>query len=493
YSEAAALIVPLTLRGQMLELRARSKTSAASRGLLGLAPKEARRVNADGTEEDIPLTHVHVGDHLRVRPGEKLPVDGEVVEGRSRVDESVLTGEPIPVEKTTGDQVIGATQNGTGALVIRAAKVGSDTVLSQIVQLVAQAQRARAPMQRMADTVAYWFVLAVLAIAVATFFIWGFFGPEPAWTFAILNAVSVLIIACPCALGLATPMSIMVATGKAAQVGVLFRDAEAIEHMRRIDTLIVDKTGTLTEGRPAFKEVVAFEGFDADQVLHLAASLDQGSEHPLADAIVAEARRRNFEFDRVEDFDSVTGMGVRGTVAGRALALGNTALMDDLGADPGAHVDVAERLRREGASAMFLAVDGRLAGLIAVADPIKASAAAAINELHAARLRIIMATGDGLTTARAVATELGLDEVHGEVRPEDKAELVQRLKREGRRVAMAGDGINDAPALAAADVGIAMGTGTDVAMSSAQITLVKGDLRGILRARKISQATGANM
>jgi len=493
YYEAAAVIVSLTLLGQMLELRARSKTSAAIKGLLGLAPKEARRVNPDGTEEDIPLTHVHVGDHLRVRPGEKVPVDGEVVEGRSSVDESMLTGEPIPVEKTAGDQVIGGTQNGTGALVIRAAKVGSDTVLSQIVQLVAQAQRSHAPMQRMADTVAYWFVLAVLAIAVATFFIWGFFGPDPAWTFAILNAVSVLIIACPCALGLATPMSIMVATGKAAQVGVLFRDAEAIEHMRRIDTLIVDKTGTLTEGRPAFKEVVAFESFDADQVLHLAASLDQGSEHPLADAIVAEARRRNFEFDRVEDFDSVTGMGVRGTVAGHALALGNTALMDDMGADPGAHLDVAERLRREGASVMFLAVDGRLAGLIAVADPIKASAATAINELHAAGLRIIMATGDGLTTARAVATELGLDEVHGEVRPEDKAELVQRLKGEGRRVAMAGDGINDAPALAAADVGIAMGTGTDVAMSSAQITLVKGDLRGILRARKISQATVANM
>ncbi|WP_269320158.1 heavy metal translocating P-type ATPase [Pseudoxanthomonas suwonensis] len=493
YYEAAAVIVSLTLLGQMLELRARSKTSAAIKGLLDLAPKEARRLNPDGTEEDIPLTHVHVGDHLRVRPGEKVPVDGEVVEGRSSVDESMLTGEPIPVEKTAGDRVIGATQNGTGALVIRAARVGSDTVLSQIVQLVAQAQRSRAPMQRMADTVAYWFVLAVLAIAVATFFIWGFFGPDPSWTYAVLNAVSVLIIACPCALGLATPMSIMVATGKAAQVGVLFRDAEAIEHMRRIDTLIVDKTGTLTEGRPAFKEVVSFDGFDADRVLHLAASLDQGSEHPLADAIVAEARRRNFEFDRVEDFDSVTGMGVRGTVAGHALALGNTALMEDLGANPGAHVDVAERMRREGSSAMFLAVDGRLAGLVAVADPIKASAAVAINELQAAGLRIIMATGDGLTTARAVAAELGLDEVHGEVRPEDKAELVQRLKREGRRVAMAGDGINDAPALAASDVGIAMGTGTDVAMSSAQITLVKGDLRGILRARKISQATVANM
>ena len=461
--------------------------------MLGLAPKTARRLRDDGTEDDIELSHVHVGDRLRVRPGEKVPVDGKVLDGRSNIDESMLTGEPIPVEKNVGDAVIGATMNGTGSLVIMAEKVGSESVLAQIVQLVAQAQRSRAPMQRMADTVAYWFVLAVLAISVATFFIWGFFGPDPSWTYAVLNAVSVLIIACPCALGLATPMSIMVATGKAAQVGVLFRDAEAIEHMRRIDTLIVDKTGTLTEGRPAFKEVVSFDGFDADRVLHLAASLDQGSEHPLADAIVAEARRRNFEFDRVEDFDSVTGMGVRGTVAGHALALGNTALMEDLGANPGAHVDVAERMRREGSSAMFLAVDGRLAGLVAVADPIKASAAAAVNELHAAGLRIIMATGDGLTTARAVATELGLDEVHGEVRPEDKAELVQRLKREGRRVAMAGDGINDAPALAASDVGIAMGTGTDVAMSSAQITLVKGDLRGILRARKISQATVANM
>ena len=493
YFEAAAVIVSLTLLGQLLELRARSRTGAAIKGLLGLAPKEARRINDDGSEEDIPLTHVHVGDRLRVRPGEKVPVDGEVVEGRSSVDESMLTGEPVPVEKTVGASVIGATQNGTGALVIRAGKVGADTVLSQIVQLVAQAQRSRAPMQRMADRVAFWFVLAVLAAAVATFFVWGLFGPDPAWTFAVLNAVSVLIIACPCALGLATPMSIMVATGRAAQAGVLFRDAEAIERLRTIDTLIVDKTGTLTEGRPAFREVVAFEGFDEEQVLQLAASLDQGSEHPLADAIVTEARERKLALDTAEDFDSVTGLGVRGNVAGHALALGNTALMRQLGADIAPHADVAERLRGQGASAMFLAVDGRVAGVIAVADPIKESAASTVKELQAAGLRIIMATGDGLTTARAVAGTLGLDEVHGEVRPQDKAELVQRLKAEGCCVAMAGDGINDAPALAAADVGIAMGTGTDVAMSSAQVTLVKGDLRGILRARTISGATVANM
>ena len=493
YYEAAAVIVSLTLLGQMLELRARSKTSAAIKGLLGLAPKEARRLNPDGTEEDIPLTHVHVGDHLRVRPGEKVPVDGEVVEGRSSVDESMLTGEPIPVEKTAGDRVIGATQNGTGALVIRAARVGSDTVLSQIVQLVAQAQRSRAPMQRMADTVAYWFVLAVLAIAVATFFIWGFFGADPSWTYAILNAVSVLIIACPCALGLATPMSIMVATGKAAQVGVLFRDAEAIENFRRIDTLIVDKTGTLTEGRPAFRETIAANGFTEDEVLRLAASLDQGSEHPLADAIVAEARRRGLALETPQDFESSTGIGVRGTVGALTLAIGNTQLMREQGVDPALLQAQAETLRHEGASVMYLAVDGALAGLIAVADPIKASSREAIRALQADGLRIVMATGDGVATANAVARELGIDEVHGEVRPKDKIDLVQRLQAEGHMVAMAGDGINDAPALAGAEIGIAMGTGTDVAMSSAQVTLVKGDLRGIVRARKLSSATVANM
>ncbi|NZA27980.1 heavy metal translocating P-type ATPase [Luteimonas sp. SJ-92] len=493
YFEAAAVIVSLTLLGQVLELRARSKTSAAIKGLLGLAPKQARRLNDDGSEEDVPLTHVHVGDRLRVRPGEKVPVDGEVVDGHSSVDESMLTGEPMPVSKAVGDSVIGATQNGTGSLVIRAAKVGSDSVLAQIVQLVAQAQRSRAPMQRMADKVAYWFVLAVLAVAVATFFVWGLFGPEPAWTFAVLNAVSVLIIACPCALGLATPMSVMVATGRAAQAGVLFRDAEAIENLRRIDTLVVDKTGTLTEGRPAFREALAVEGFDEDEVLRLAAGLDQVSEHPLAEAIVAEARRRGLTLETPEGFESSTGIGARGSVGGRRVAIGNTELMREENIDPQPLADPADELRRQGASVMFLAVDGALAGLIAVADPIKASTPAAIAALRDSGLRIVMATGDGVITANAVARTLGIDEVHGEVRPQDKIALVERLRREGRRVAMAGDGINDAPALAGADVGIAMGTGTDVAMSSAQVTLVKGDLGGIARARAISGAAVRNM
>ena len=493
YFEAAAVIISLTLLGQLLELRARSQTSAAIKALLGLAPKTARRVNDDGSEEDIPLEHVHVGNRLRVRPGEKVPVDGVVLEGRSSIDESMLTGEAIPVEKSTDDKVIGATINGTGSLVIRADKVGADTVLSQIVQLVAQAQRSRAPMQRMADKVAFWFVLAVLSAAVLTFFGWGLFGPEPSWTYAVLNAVSVLIIACPCALGLATPMSIMVATGRAAQAGVLFRDAEAIEQLRRIDTLIVDKTGTLTEGRPAFREAIASDGFTPDQVLKLAASLEQGSEHPLAEAIIAEARHRNLALERADDFDSLTGMGVRGRVNGQMLVLGNKALMADVGADIAPVSENAERLRKQGASVMFLAVDGRLAGAVAVADPIKSSTLAALNELRAAGLHVVMASGDAQATAEAVGHTLGIDDVRGEVRPQDKAELVQRLKAEGRRVAMAGDGINDAPALAAADVGIAMGTGTDVAMSSAQVTLVKGDLRGILRARAISNAAVANM
>ena len=493
YFEAAAVIVSLTLLGQLLELKARSKTSAAIKALLGLAPKTARRLRDDGSEEDVELSQVHVGDRLRVRPGEKVPVDGEVIEGRSHIDESMLTGEPMPVEKTVGSAVIGATLNGTGSLVIRAGKVGSQTVLAQIVQMVVQAQRSRAPMQRMADKVAYWFVLAVLSASVITFFAWGWFGPEPAWTFAVLNAVSVLIIACPCALGLATPMSIMVATGRAAQAGVLFRDAEAIENLRKIDTLIVDKTGTLTEGRPTFRSIVPADGFSEDEVLHLAASLDQGSEHPLADAIVAEARRRELRLQTAEAFESATGIGVRGVVDGRKLAIGNSELMRDAGVDPTAMHSTAEALRAEGASVMFLAVDGQLAGLIAVADPIKASTAEAIKALHDAGLRIVMATGDGLTTANAVARQLGIDEVHGEVRPADKIALVQKLKAEGHKVAMAGDGINDAPALAGADVGIAMGTGTDVAMSSAQVTLVKGDLRGILRAREISSATVRNM
>ncbi len=493
YFEAAAIIVSLTLLGQLLELKARSSTSAALKALLGLAPKTARRLREDGTEEDIPLAHVHVGDRLRVRPGEKVPVDGEVLEGRSSVDESMLTGEPIPVEKGPGAKLIGATLNGVGALIMRAEQVGSATVLAQIVQLVAQAQRSRAPMQRLADKVSFWFVLAVLAAALATFLGWGLLGPEPSWTYAVVNAVAVLIIACPCALGLATPMSIMVATGRAAQAGVLFRDAEAIERLRGIDTLVIDKTGTLTRGRPVFHSAQGHGGFDPEAVLRLAASLEQGSEHPLADAIVHEARRRELALGTAQDFESVTGLGVRGRVEGHALALGNAALMHAAGADVDALNPAAEQLRLDGATVMFLAVDGKAAGLIAVADPIKDSTPAALRALQADGLRIVMASGDGLTTAQAVARRLGIDEVHADVRPQHKSALVARLQAEGRRVAMAGDGINDAPALAAADVGIAMGTGTDVAMSSAQVTLVKGDLQGIVRARAISRAAVANM
>ena len=493
YFEAAAVIVSLTLMGQVLELRARSQTSAAIRALLGLAPKTARRIRPDGSEEDVQLTHVHVGDRLRVRPGEKVPVDGTVMEGRSAVDEAMITGEPVPIEKTSGDRLIGATINGNGSLVMRADKIGSDTVLAQIVQMVAQAQRSRAPMQRMADAVSYWFVLTVLGIALATFTAWGVFGPEPRWVFATLNALAVLIIACPCALGLATPMSVMVATGRGATSGVLFKDAEAIELLRRIDTLVVDKTGTLTVGKPAFHSVVALPGYDENEVLRLAASLDQGSEHPLADAIVAEARRRGLPLAPAQDFESGTGIGVRGTVQGKALALGNTELMKQLGVETGGHLEAAESRRQEGASVMFLSVDARLAGLIAVADPIKESSLEAIRQLRQAGIRIVMATGDGVTTARAVAAKLGLDEIHGEVRPQDKVALVDRLQKEGRRVAMAGDGINDAPALAKADVGISMGTGTDVAMASGKVTLVKGDLRGIARARDLSEATVRNM
>jgi Cu+-exporting ATPase len=493
YFEAAAVIVSLTLLGQVLELHARSKTSAAIKALLGLAPRTARRIAASGEEEDIPLAHVHVGDTLRVRPGEKIPVDGTVLSGRSSVDESMLTGEPIPVEKDAGAKVIGATLNGTGGLVIRADQVGAGTVLSQIVQLVAQAQRSRAPMQRMADGVAYWFVLGVLAVAVLTFLAWGAWGPEPAWTYAVVNAVSVLIIACPCVLGLATPMSIMVATGRAAHAGVLFRDAEAIERLRTVDTLIVDKTGTLTEGRPAFRETMVAVGSTDDEVLRIAASLEQGSEHPLASAILAEAKRRQLAIEPAGDFASVTGRGVRASIEGHAVALGNHALMADAGVDVSPLLERAEVLRQEGAGVMYLAVEGRLAGAIAVADPIKASTLPALDALRADGVRIVMASGDAQATAAAVARRLGIDEVHGEVRPEDKVALVRQLKAEGRRVAMAGDGINDAPALAAADVGIAMGTGTDVAMSSAQVTLVKGDLNRILTARKISADTVANM
>ncbi|MBP3982286.1 copper-translocating P-type ATPase [Acidovorax sp. JG5] len=493
YFEAAAVIISLTLLGQILELKARSQTSAAIKSLLGLAPKTARRIAPDGTEEDIPLAHVHVGDRLRVRPGEKVPVDGVVEEGSSALDESMLTGEPLPVTKRVGDKLIGATLNTSGALVMRSEHVGAATVLSQIVQMVAQAQRSRAPMQRMADTVAGYFVMAVVAAALLAFFGWGFFGPQPSWVYGLINAVAVLIIACPCALGLATPMSIMVATGRGATHGVLFRDAAAIENLRKIDTLIVDKTGTLTEGRPAFERAVAAAGFAEDDVLRLAASLDQGSEHPLAAAIVKAARERGLPLTEPEQFDSASGIGVRGIVAGQALALGNTVLMQQSGVDVAPLATQAEALRGQGASVMHLAAGGRLAGLLAVSDPVKASTPEALASLRAAGLRVVMATGDGLTTARAVAQRLGIDEVHGEVKPADKLALVERLQKEGRTVAMAGDGINDAPALARADVGIAMGTGTDVAMNSAQLTLVKGDLRGIATARALSVATVANM
>jgi Cu+-exporting ATPase len=493
YFEAAAVIVSLTLLGQVLELRARSQTSAAIRSLLGLAPKTARRIRPDGTEEDVPLASIHIDDVLRVRPGEKVPVDGVVTEGKSSVDESMLTGEPIPVEKAPGARVIGATINGTGSLVMRAEKIGSQTVLAQIVQMVAQAQRSRAPTQRLADSVARWFVLAVLGIAILTAIVWWMLGPEPRGVYAVLNAVAVLIIACPCALGLATPMSVMVASGRAATSGVLFRDAEALETLRKIDTLIVDKTGTLTLGRPVFAKAVPIAPFDEGEVLRLAASADQGSEHPLANAIVEAARERKMQLAKPESFESSTGIGVRAVVEGRSIALGNTRLIEEVGANAQPLGPEAEKLRAEGASVIYLAVDGKLAGLLAVQDPIKESTPSAIKALHDAGIRIVMATGDGVTTAKAVASRLGIDEVYGEVRPQDKADLVARLQSEGRKVAMAGDGINDAPALARANVGIAMGTGTDVAMNSSQVTLVKGDLRGIARARQLSEATVRNM
>ncbi|MES2832372.1 MAG: heavy metal translocating P-type ATPase [Pseudomonadota bacterium] len=493
YYEAAAVIVSLTLVGQILELRARSQTSGAIRPLLGLAPKTARRIREDGTEEDIELTHIHVGDKLRVRPGEKVPVDGIVVEGESAVDESMLTGEPMAVSKRLQDHVTGATLNTSGSLVIRAQRVGSQTMLAQIVQMVAQAQRSRAPLQRLADVVAGHFVVVVVGIALLTLLGWGLFGPEPSWVYGFVNAVAVLIIACPCALGLATPMSIMAATGRAATQGILFRDASAIESLRKVTTLIVDKTGTLTEGRPTFDRVVAAPGFDETTVLQIAASIDQGSEHPLAHAIVAEARKHGLVLHKPDNFESSSGIGVRGMVDGRSIALGNTALMESEDIAWSALAQQAEALRAEGASVMFLAIDRQLAGLLAVSDPIKATTSEALRVLQEAGLTIIMATGDGLTTAKSVAAKLGIGTVYGEVKPQDKLELVERLQAEGKIIAMAGDGINDSPALAKADVGIAMGTGTDVAINSAHVTLVKGDLRGIARARAISEDTVRNM
>ena len=493
YFEAAAVIIVLVQLGQVLELRARSQTGAAIRALLGLAPKTARRLRADGSDEDVPLEHVQPGDRLRVRPGEKVPVDGVVLEGTSAVDESMVTGEPMPVEKRGGDPVIGATVNGTGSLVMRAEKVGAGTLLARIVAMVAQAQRSRAPIQKLADVVSGYFVPAVVVAAAVTAVVWALVGPEPRTAHAIVNAVAVLIIACPCALGLATPMSIMVATGRGATAGVLFKNAEAIEVLRSVDTLVVDKTGTLTRGKPALAAVVPMSGSSEADILRIAAALERGSEHPLAAAIVEGAVARNVPVGSADAFESRTGKGVVGRVDGRAVALGNLRLLEELGVQAGEAAPRAEAMRREGQTAMFVVVDGAVAGLVSVADPIKDSTPEAIEQLHAEGLRIVMLTGDSRTTAEAVAKRLSIDEVIPDVLPDQKAAVIERLQREGRVVAMAGDGINDAPALAQAQVGIAMGTGTDVAMESAGVTLVKGDLRGIVRARRLSRATMGNI
>jgi len=493
YFEAAGVIVTLILLGQVLELRARSQTSAAVKKLLGMAAKSARRIDEDGSEKDVPLDAVQVGDRLRVRPGEKVPVDGLVLEGASSIDESMVSGEPIPVQKNAGDRVVGATINGTGTLVMRAEKVGADTLLSRIVAMVAEAQRSRAPIQKLADVVSGYFVPIVVLVAVVTFAVWATIGPEPRLAHALINAVAVLIIACPCALGLATPMSIMVATGKGATLGVLFRNAEAIEILRKVDTLVVDKTGTLTEGKPRLTAVAGANGHGEEDVLRLAGSLERASEHPLAAAIVAGAKERSVALVDVDGFESVTGKGVRGTVASRQVALGNRALMEDLGVRLDEHPVQADRMRGEGQTVMFLATDGILAGLLGVADPIKESTPEAIQALHREKVRIVMLTGDSRVTADAVARRLEIDDVVAEVLPDQKVDAVKRFQQERHFVAMAGDGINDAPALAQAQVGIAMGTGTDVAMESAPVTLVKGDLRGIVRARALSRLTMANI
>ena len=496
YFEPAAVITTLVLLGQVLELVARSRTSGAIKALLGLAPKTARRVREDGTEEDVPLDTVRAGDRLRVRPGEKVPVDGVVLEGTSTVDESMVTGEPIPAQKGPGVKVTGATLNGTGGLLVRAERVGADTLLAQIVHMVSEAQRSRAPIQRLADVVAAWFVPAVMAVAAVTFIAWALIGPEPRMTHALVNAVAVLIIACPCALGLATPMSIMVGTGRGAIAGVLIKNAEALEVLERVDTLVVDKTGTLTEGKPRLVtvEVVPGEGGPSeDDLLRLAASLERASEHPLASAVVAGAAERGLGLEDVTGFESLTGRGAVGRVGSSAVAVGNRKLLEELQVDPGPLAARAEALRADGQTVMFAVVGGRLAGLLGVADPVKASTPEALELLRREGLEVVMLTGDSRTTAEAVARRLGIDRVEAEVLPEQKHQVVERLKASGRTVAMAGDGINDAPALAAAHVGIAMGTGTDVAMESAGVTLVRGDLRGLARARRLSRGTMRNI
>jgi len=493
YFEAAAVIVALVLLGQVLELRARSRTGAAIKALLGMAPKTARLIKKDGTEDDVPLDQVRPGDVLRVRPGEKVPVDGIVFEGSSAVDESMVTGESIPVQKQAGDRIIGATVNGTGTLVMKAEKVGAETLLSQIVQMVAEAQRSRAPIQRLVDVIAAYFVQIVVAIAIITFIIWAWVGPEPRFTYALINAVAVLIIACPCALGLATPMSIMVATGKGATMGVLFKNAETIELMKKVNTLVVDKTGTLTIGKPKLVEIFPIKGWDEKSLLYYAASLEKGSEHPLAAAIVEGAEARGVVLTNVESFQSATGKGVIGKVNGHNVALGNLNLLKDIGTDPGELSGRAEAMRTEGQTVMFVGVDREIVGLLGVADPIKETTPEAIRQLHEEGIKIVMLTGDNRTTAEAVSKKLQLDEIVAEVLPDQKAEWIKRFQEQGSVVAMAGDGINDAPALAQAHVGIAMGTGTDVAMESAGLTLVKGDLRGIVRARFLSRATMRNI
>lgn len=493
YFEAAAIITVLVLLGQVLELRAREKTGGAIRSLLDLAPKTARRVNANGADEDIALDEVQAGDHLRVRPGETVPVDGIIMEGRSAVDESMVTGESMPTVKEKDESVIGGTMNQTGSFVMKAERVGSATMLARIVQMVAEAQRSRAPIQRLADLVASWFVPAVILVAVAAFIIWVAFGPSPAFSYALIAAVSVLIIACPCALGLATPMSIMVGVGRGAQAGVLIKNAESLERMEKIDTLVVDKTGTLTEGKPKVTQIVAAQGFTEDSLLALAASLEQGSEHPLAHAIAVAAKGKNLTVAKATEFDSPTGKGVVGKVDSRSVALGNIKLMEDLNVDVSSLAKQADDLRSNGATVIFMAVDHSVAGLLAIADPIKATTPEAVKALQKAGIRVVMLTGDNKITAQAVARQLGITEVEAEILPEDKSRIVKKLQGEGRIVAMAGDGTNDAPALAAADIGIAMGTGTDVAMESAGITLLKGDLMGIVRAQKLSKAVMRNI